>query len=314
LTIKQSCIYNPKLIAMPEKLRVFMTPQLEEQFNAAYDAMMRRWPVLREDLYIPTRFGQTHVVAGGRPGAMPLILLNPGGGSAAIWINNVKSLSQVYRTYAVDVIGEMNKSIPTRPIKNNAEFIEWVIDLFDGLKINKTNLVGNSNGGYFAMNVAINLPDRINKVVLISPASTFVQMWAWWFHLLIPAHMIAPLIRSESMVHRAYSWLWNGFPLDEDYARLRSIGTIAGYPRYRPTRNKISPRVFSNEDLGHVRNPVLLLIGDGEVIYKPEKAFKRAKQLVQGLQYTLIPNANHCAQFTAPEAVNSKVLEFLAAP
>ncbi len=297
---------------MSEKMRIFWSPEIEAKFNAAYDAVLKEWPVPYEELYIPTRFGDTHVLASGRKDATPLLLLNPGGGSCAIWIHNIEPLSQHYRAYAVDVIGEMNKSIPTRPIRSHPEFVEWISDLLDGLRIQSTHLVGNSNGGFFALETALALPERVRKVVLISPAATFVQMWAWWLRLLVPAHMIAPVIRSERMVHAAYGWLWQGFPVDECYARLKSISTVAGYPRYRPTRNSAAPRVFSDDELRRIRNPVLLLIGDHDVIYKPEEAIRRATRLVPGLKAEIVPNANHCAQYTAPEFVNARILDFLA--
>lgn len=171
-------------------------------------------------------------------------------------------------------------------------------------------MVGNSNGGFFTLNTALHLPERVRKVVLISPAATFVQMWAWWWHLLIPAHIIAPLIRSERMVHKAYEWLWQGFPMDDCYAKLHSISTIGGYPRYRPTRNKVVPSVLNDEELRKVRTPVLLLIGDHEVIYNPQRAILRATRLVENLRAEIVPNANHCAQYTAPDVVNGKILEF----
>jgi len=296
---------------MSEKMRVFFSPKLETRFNAAYDVALKQWPVPYDELYIPTSFGDTHVVASGPQKGIPLVLLNPGGGSVAIWSRNIESLSRDYHIYAVDVIGEMNKSIPTRPITNDREFTYWIDDLFNGLKIESAHVIGNSNGGFFALNIAVCLPERARKVVLVSPAATFVQMWAWWWHLLIPAHMIAPIIRSEKMVHKAYDWLWQGFPVNEDYARLKSISTIAGYPRYRPTRNSLAPRVFRDDELRKIKTPVLLLIGDHEVIYKPEKATRRAVNLVPKLRAEIIPNANHCAQYTAPEVVNKKILEFL---
>jgi pimeloyl-ACP methyl ester carboxylesterase len=298
---------------MTEKIRVFWSPEIEAQFNEAYEAVLKQWPVPFSELYIPTRFGDTHVIASGPKEATPLLLLNPGGGSLAIWSRNVAAFSQHYLTYAVDIIGEMNRSIPIHPIRSQPEFITWMADLFDGLHIDRAHLVGNSNGGFFALETALGLSQRIKKVVLIDPAATFVQMWAWWWHLMIPAHMIAPLIHSEGMVHRAYAWLWQGFPVDECYARLKSISTIAGYPRYRPTRNSLAPRVFSDEELRKIRTPVLLLVGDHDVIYKPERVIRRARRLVPGLQAEIVPNANHCPQYTAPEFVNARIMEFLAA-
>jgi pimeloyl-ACP methyl ester carboxylesterase len=299
---------------MAEPLRIFMSPELEARFKSAYQAILDRWPVPYEQLSIASRFGDTHIVASGPQDSHPLVLLNPGGGNIAIWRYNVTALSQRYRTYAVDVIGEMNKSVPTRPIADRSDFIAWIGDLFDGLKIGRTHVIGNSNGGFFALNISLCLPERVNKVVLISPAATFVPMPAFWLRLLIPAHMLAPLIRSEALVHRSYAWLWQGFPIDEEYSRLKAIGTVCGYPRYRPTRNSFAPRVFTEEELRSIKNPVLLLIGDHDVIYKPEKAIRRATSLVPGLVGEIVPNANHCAQYTAPETVNRRILDFLSDP
>jgi pimeloyl-ACP methyl ester carboxylesterase len=297
---------------MSKIIRTFWSPGLEAEFNAAYAAVLKKWPVPYESLFIPTRFGETHVLASGPQDAASLVLLNPGGGSCAIWVHNTKPLSQNYRTYAVDVIGEMNKSVPTRPIRNHLEFVQWMTDLFNGLHIDWADLIGNSNGGFFALETALNLPERVRKVVLISPAATFVQMWAWWWHLLIPAHMIAPMIRSEHMVLRAYEWLWQGFPKDPEYARLRSISELAGHPRYRPSRNSFIPHVFSDNELRQIQSDVLLLIGDHEVIYDPDQVIRRATRLVDGLQAMIVPNANHSAQYTAPDFVNDRILEFLA--
>ncbi len=295
---------------MSEEIRTFWSPAFEAQFNAAYEVVKKQWPVPYEELYIPTRFGVTHVIANGPKDAASLTLLHPGGGSAMIWYRNVGSLSQHFRTYAVDILGEMNKSIPTHPIRSHPEFIEWMADLLDGLHIERTHLVGNSNGGFFVLETVLHLPERINKAVLISPASTFVQMWAWWWHLMIPAHVIAPMIHSEYLVHKAYGWLMQGFPMDEGYAQLQSISKIAGYPRYRPTRNKVAPFVFSDEELRKIRTPVLLLIGDHEVIYKPEQVIERATRLVPGLKAEIVPEANHIAEYTNAQLVNEKMLNF----
>src|SRR5271157_5084192 len=188
---------------MNEKINIFRSPALEGQFYRAYEAVLYQWPIPYEEFDIPTRFGSTHVIGSGPRDAPPVVLLPPGGTYAPIWIRNVGPLSQSFRTLAVDIIGEMNKSVPTRPILTHREFIEWMEDLLDGLQIEKANLVGNSNGGFFALETALYLRKRVNKVVLISPAATFVPMWAFWLHVFIPSVFIAPLIGSEQMVQKA---------------------------------------------------------------------------------------------------------------
>lgn len=290
---------------MPGKIPVFRSPEGEAQYYAAYEIALKRWPVPYEELYIPTRFGDTHVIASGPKDAPPLVLLQPTGAGAIIWCRNIEPLSQHYRTYAVDTISEVNKSVLTRPIKSRHDFTDWILELFDGLHIGRADMVGNSFGGFLTVNAAHDLPERVRKAVLISPAATFVAIWPMFWHLFIPAHIIAPMIGSERLVLKAYRWIWQGLPQEESISHLRRITALNGLPRHGP------PSVFSDEELRQIRVPMLLLIGDHEVIYKPEEAIQRATRLVPGLKAEIIPNANHNAEYTAPDFVNKKILEFL---
>lgn len=289
-----------------KKVSIFRTPANEAEYHQAYAAALKLWPVPYEQCYISTRFGDTHVVMSGPKDASPLVLFHGTGGGATIWYRNVEALSQQHRVYAVDTITEANESIPTRSIKNRREFTDWITDLFDGLEIGRADLVGNSFGGFLALNTAYYFPELVRKAVLLSPAATFDPMWALWLRLLIPAHVIAPLVGSKSMVARAYAWLWQDFPVDDCIARLRSLTSLYGTPRHCP------PSVFREQELRQIHTPVLLLIGDNEVIYSPERVVRRAKRLICGLEAEIIPGANHCTQYTAAQVVNQKILKFLA--
>ena len=295
---------------MTANLSVFDSPEAEASFTKAYDAVLGTWPVPYESRFVATSFGQTHVIISGDPQGPPVVLLPPGGSHAPIWVRNVGTLSRTYRVYAVDIIGELNRSRPTRPIKTHAGFMEWITELFDGLELRQVNLIGNSNGGFFALETALLRPERVDKVVLISPAATFVQMWAWWRHLLVPAHIIAPLIHSERMVMKAYDWLWQGFPMDDCYRELRLQSKLTG-KKYRPSINSAMPRVLSDSELRRIKARTLLLIGDHEVIYNSVAVIRRATSLVRGLQAKIVKNANHSAQYTAPDSVNAEILNFL---
>jgi pimeloyl-ACP methyl ester carboxylesterase len=292
---------------MNTKISAFRSPEGEAEYLAAYDAVLKQWPVPFEELYVHTRFGETHVIVSGPQDAAPMVLLHPSGGGATAWVRNVGALSAHYRTYAVDTISESNKSILTRPIslRQRQDFADWMRDLLDGLHIERTDIVGNSFGGFLTLNTAYYLPERINKVVLISPAATFVEMWAWTWHF-IPVNLVAYALGGGRLLEKPYDWIWQGFPVDECTAQLRHLCAVAGRPRHW------SPTVFTDQELRQIRNPVLLLIGDHEVIYRPEAAIRRATRLVPGLKAEIVPNANHVAEYTAPDPINTKILEFLA--
>jgi pimeloyl-ACP methyl ester carboxylesterase len=299
---------KPRNNAMSEKMSVFRSPEGEAQYHAAYKAVLKQWPVPYEELFIPTRFGDTHVIASGPKDAAPLALFHPSGGSGVIWIRNVGPLSQHYRTFAIDTISEPNMSILTRPINirhQRQDFADWMMDLFEGLRIERVNIVGNSFGGFLALNTALYLPERVKKVVLISPAATFVPIPAWYWHF-APANAIGPMLGSKRILLGAYDWIEQNFPQEDCIAQLRAITAITGRPRHW------FPTVYSDEELRKIQTPILLLIGDHEVIYKPERAIERATRLVTGLKAGIIPNANHLGEYTAAEWVNAKILDFLA--
>ena len=105
------------------KIPVFRTPEIEAEYNSAYEAALRFWPVPYDEINVSTSLGETHVIASGSKDPKPLVLLQPTGAGAAIWYRNAATLSQHYRIFAIDTIGEVNKSILTSPIKSNLDFI-----------------------------------------------------------------------------------------------------------------------------------------------------------------------------------------------
>jgi pimeloyl-ACP methyl ester carboxylesterase len=270
--------------------------------------MLEQWVVPFKELYLPTCCGDTHVIASGAPTSPPLVLLHSACSGAVQWFRNVGPLSYHFRTYAVDVIGEVNKSITTQKIRSRQEFVEWMKDLFNGLGIEKADIVGNSFGGFLAFNTALYLRERVRKVVLISPAATFVQMWPFYWHIAFP-YKIGYMLHSNRVILSGFKWIWQDFPREANLTRQYELGKLCGFPS-----NSLPPPVYSDEELRAIQTPMLLLIGDHEVIYKPERVIERATRLVKGLKAEIVPNANHNAQVTAAEVVNKKIMDFLIEP
>ena len=111
---------------------------------AFYDANLKRWPVPYECFTLPTRYGETHLIASGPADAPPLVLMRGAGGNATIWTPSIGYLSRYFRTYALDVIGETGKSAPARPSYKSPAYGEWLLDVFDALRIERANVAGTS--------------------------------------------------------------------------------------------------------------------------------------------------------------------------
>ena len=130
----------------------FKSKQGEAEYLAAYDTMMAYWPVPYESIDIPGTYGCTHLVASGPKDAPPLVLLHGGRASLTMWSANVGDLSQDYRVYAVDIIGQPGKSIPDHTFKKRDDLIPWFTGLLDcAHTYQRASLVGQSYGGWFAL-------------------------------------------------------------------------------------------------------------------------------------------------------------------
>src|SRR5215212_4701872 len=154
----------------------FKSPEGEAEFMAAYEACMKLWPVPYEPMYISGRYGRTHLVASGPKDAPPLVLLHMFLTSLTQWAANIADLSRDYRVYAIDVMGQPSKSIPDQSIQSREDYVAWLSEVLDALDIKSTNLVGASFGGWLTLNYAIGAPERVNKIVPLSPAGGFLLL------------------------------------------------------------------------------------------------------------------------------------------
>lgn len=291
----------------PAALPLFKSPEGEARFMDAYDAVLRAWPVPYQELDLPTRLGSTHVIASGAHSAPPLLLLPSMAGTATLWRPNVAALSAHYRTYAVDTIGQVGKSAPARRIRDRQECAEWLGDLLDALDVRRTAIVGSSYGGFLAMNQALLTPDRVDRVVLISPAGTFVGGLVWVF---LRARL-KRFLTGDKRPRGITDLLGEGARLDPSDAAWGALMAVTLSDSARP--NLVSPRVFSKSELAANRVFTLLLIGEHELLYEPEATLQLALERMPGLSGAIISGAHHLAALACPHDVNERILRFLGA-
>ncbi|MGD6981011.1 alpha/beta fold hydrolase, partial [Citricoccus zhacaiensis] len=72
------------------------------------------------------------------------------------------------------------------------------------------------------------------------------------------------------------------------------------------------PYVFTDDELKSVKVPILLLLGEHEVIYDPQSALHRASTLVPGIEAEIIKQAGHVLSMEQPQYVNERILRFFS--
>ncbi len=288
---------------MANLISVFKSPEGEIRNLAAYDCVLSQWPVSYEEVEVPTQFGTTHLIACGPNSGKPLILLHGQDSSAISWIYNVAELSRAFRVYALDTIGDIGKSKPTHQPNSREEYAQWMLEVFDQLKIEKADLVGLSYGGFLATNFALAYPERVNRIGLLSPGiPNFGPPTLQWANYGMPM-MFFP---SRSTIKRFISGIsLKGYSPEDPVHEQMIIGIM--------NMRKVSfmRPVFTEEEFKRMQMPVLLLIGDHEIMYAPQKALTNAARLIPGLQAELIPHASHMLNRDQAEMINARLLHFL---
>lgn len=110
-----------------------------------------------------------HVRDRGPKGAPAVLLLHGFGSSLQTWDAWAPVLARDHRVIAIDLPG--SGLSPPDPSGNyrDTRTVALLNALLDTLKVQRTSLVGNSIGGRMAWRFAAAHPDRVDKLVLVSP-------------------------------------------------------------------------------------------------------------------------------------------------
>ena len=288
---------------MKKKLPIFTTPENREKYLAAYENMFYLWEKPHEGVEVKTSYGLTHINVSGPGNGSPLVLLHGAGLTSTVWFANIVALSARHRVYAVDVIGDAGKSVADRHLEKRDDYAHWLKEVFEGLNIEKSHLLGHSYGGWLTLNMALAYPERLRKIVLLAPAASFRPLgFITKLVLFLGEFKIHPPARKMLQAAAA-----KGTVLEETF-----IHHIEMVMRYCRPATSIWPSVYTDAELQQIDLPALLLIGAGEKIYNHQKAIQRAQRWMPHLTAEIIPDAGHLLIMDQPEIINARILKFLS--
>lgn len=150
-------------------MKVFKSEKGKAAVLESYDKLASLWGVDKEERYIETRFGRTHVFITGDPSNPPLLMFHGvGDNSAVMWLLNIQELSRHFYCIAVDTLGGPGKSEPNKHYNRN-EFneVDWINGLAEQLKLNRFHIIGVSHGASLAYLYTLHETERVMKAVCI---------------------------------------------------------------------------------------------------------------------------------------------------
>jgi pimeloyl-ACP methyl ester carboxylesterase len=266
--------------------------------QALYRQVLDGWPVPKTELRVPTREGETFVVACGREDAPPLILLHGGQSNAAAWMFDAVVWSRAFRCYAVDMIGEAGFSAPVRPPLGSDAYALWLDDVMRGLGLKKASIVGVSLGGWLALDYVNRRPETVERLVLLCPAGIGRQKN--FLLIALPLMLLGPwgVRRVREMV----------------FGRMRGEPPPAVRPLIELMRQigrNIRPRIvriprLSDAELARLKAPMLVIVGGRDLLIDSEDTRRRLTKWAPHAEVVFVPEARHLIP-----GQTARILEFL---
>ncbi|MFD2213295.1 alpha/beta fold hydrolase [Metabacillus endolithicus] len=280
----------------------------ETQYHDSYNKSLELWPVEYSTYYVNTAQGKTHIIESGNKTAPSLILLHGGSMSSTMWYPNVMEWSKNYRVICVDILGDKNKSIPQIEFIDRPSYALWLKDVLDTLQIKKADIVGLSYGALNVVNFLLFYPEIVNRVVLMSPAATYVPFDSKFY-----THAFG-MVKNPSGVQSFLNWIFDDRYKPHPFIAEQLVAAMNWVEPSKSTAPKENgfPYVFTDEELASIRNPILLMFGENEVMYNVDEAYKRAENSSPCMTVELVEEVGHLMSMENPSYINRRVLEFLS--
>ena len=135
---------------------------------------------------VKTKIGDISTIQAGE--GDPLICIHGLGATKASFLPTVSALAEHHRVIAIDLPGFGDSVMPLGAAYDAAFFARSVFSLMDAMGLERAHLAGNSMGGRVALEMALTDPDRVGRLVLLSPALAWLRKRPW----ALPLKLIRP--------------------------------------------------------------------------------------------------------------------------
>jgi pimeloyl-ACP methyl ester carboxylesterase len=253
----------------------------------------------------------------------PLVFVHGLSGSWPNWLEQLPFFARHHRVIAIDLPGFGYSPMPSQKL-SIAGYARMLDRLLGQLEIDAAAVVGNSMGGFIAAELAIAVPQRVERLVLVSAAglSTHQRRGS--------AHAVSALRRLERLLIASGAWVASKSDTVARRARLRqaTLNVVARHPSRIPaplaaellrgagTRGFIQglEAVLDYEirdRLGEIACPTLIVWGDRDRLIGVRDADVFA-ELIGNSRKVVFADTGHVAMLERPDEFNTLLAEFLA--
>jgi len=244
------------------------------------------------------------------PAGQPAVLLLHGlGANSASWTFQLPPLIEAgFRPIAPDAPG-FSRSPYDGKGWSIATVAQAMTDLLDELHSSPAYVVGISMGGVIAQQMALDFPQLIRKLVLVSTFAILrPDSLGGWLYLLgrfAMVHTVGLPTQAKVVARRIFALA------EQEELRQMLVTTITqSDPRAYRAAMRALALFDSRQRLAEIKIPTLIITGDRDTTVPPPRQ-KLLFEGISGARQVVIPSAGHAVSVEQPEAFNRELLAFL---
>jgi len=245
----------------------------------------------------------------------PIVLIHAGFLDRRMWNEQFELFAKRFKMIRYDVRGFGKSSRPNEKYSD----IEDLYTLLTSLKVEKTGVVGVSNGGRIAIDFTINHPSMVDALVLVGSGvsgykTTGPEEDEVWAEFEKQVEQPQELATKEGRVAEAVRMdvdAWGAAQSPANRDRLLEIATDNSHiHRDPPQKWRVDPEPPGFERLTEIKIPTLVMIGDRDVRGMRFIA-QQLHARIPGSRLAEVSGADHIVNMSRSKEFNRIVLEFL---
>ncbi len=264
-----------------KKVCVFKSDEGKREILAKYDDLLSRLETKYREVKVSTDFGETYVLEAGVGNHEVVVLLHGSCSNSAMWFGDMPRLALNYHVFSIDILGEAGSSEEVRLDLDGDEYALWLEQVLTRLGVSRMNIIGNSFGGWIAINFASKYNDMVDRLVLI--ASSGIVPVSVWF--LIRCVFFMMLGRQGLVLLNRMVFGRNDLP--EEVINVSELIM----KNFVPMVERLP--VFSDEQMSHLAMPVLFIVGQEDATMDTHKAKERIENSIGDAEVDIIEECGH---------------------
>ncbi|HZC34048.1 MAG TPA: acetoin dehydrogenase dihydrolipoyllysine-residue acetyltransferase subunit [Chthoniobacterales bacterium] len=227
----------------------------------------------------------------------PILLIHGFGGDKNNWLFNHEALASAHTVYALDLPGHGNsdKNIDDPTLSG---FAKVLLGFADALKLKEFHLIGHSLGGAISLCAALESPDRIKSVTVISSVGLGKEIDAEYLRGFVAANSRKEL---KELIRRLFA--------NEGLVTRQLVDDVLRFKRLDGVRSALEAilssllegdyqRTILSQNIKNLSMPIRAIWGEKDRIIPASHAAAVGKDV------HILPNAGHSVQMEAANEVN----------